>query len=158
MLTNFLKFLILNGKFIAVENYICSMNDKFKLSDCIHAVESFHDAFGIKNHYTPNAVLKSDVFDLRHRLMHEENEEYLQAAKEGDLTEIADAVGDMLYILCGTILKHGLQDKIADVFEEIQRSNMSKLDKNGQPIYREDGKVLKSELYFKPDIKRILNT
>ena len=64
----------------------------------------------------------------------------------------------MLYILCGTILKHGLQDKIADVFEEIQRSNMSKLDKNGQPIYREDGKVLKSELYFKPDIKRILNT
>ena len=90
--------------------------------------------------------------------MKEENEEYLQAAKEGDLTEIADAVGDMLYILCGTILKHGLQDKIADVFEEIQRSNMSKLDKNGQPIYREDGKVLKSELYFKPDIKRILNT
>jgi predicted HAD superfamily Cof-like phosphohydrolase len=64
----------------------------------------------------------------------------------------------MLYILCGTILKHGLQDKIADVFEEIQRSNMSKLDKNGKPIYREDGKVLKSELYFKPDIKRILNT
>ena len=64
----------------------------------------------------------------------------------------------MLYILCGTILKHGLQDKIADVFEEIQRSNMSKLDKNGQPICREDGKVLKSELYFKPDIKRILNT
>ena len=90
--------------------------------------------------------------------MKEENEEYLQAAKEGDLTEIADAVGDMLYILCGTILKHGLQDKIADVFEEIQRSNMSKLDKNGKPIYREDGKVLKSELYFKPDIKRILNT
>ncbi len=89
--------------------------------------------------------------------MKEENEEYLQAAKEGDLTEIADAVGDMLYILCGTILKHGLQDKIADVFEEIQRSNMSKLDKNGKPIYREDGKVLKSELYFKPDIERILN-
>ena len=89
--------------------------------------------------------------------MKEENEEYLQAAKDGDLTEIADAVGDMLYILCGTILKHGLQDKIADVFEEIQRSNMSKLDKDGKPIYREDGKVLKSELYFKPDLKKILN-
>ena len=66
------------------------------------------------------------------------------------------ALGDMLYILCGTILKHGLQDKIADVFQEIQRSNMSKLDKNGKPIYREDGKVMKSNLYFKPDIKRIL--
>ena len=90
--------------------------------------------------------------------MKEENEEYLQAAKDGDLTEIADAVGDMLYILCGTILKHGLQDKIADVFEEIQKSNMSKLDKNGKPIYREDGKVLKSELYFKPKIKEILSS
>ena len=88
--------------------------------------------------------------------MHEENEEYLEAAKEGDLIEVADALGDMLYILCGTILKHGLQDKIAEVFQEIQRSNMSKLDKDGKPIYREDGKVLKSDLYFKPNIQSIL--
>ena len=93
---------------------------------------------------------------LRFDLMKEENEEYLDAAKKGDLIEIADALGDMLYILCGTILKHGLQHKIADVFQEIQRSNMSKLDKNGKPIYREDGKVLKSDLYFKPDIKGVL--
>jgi hypothetical protein len=62
----------------------------------------------------------------------------------------------MLYILCGTMLKHGLQDKMEDVFMEIQRSNMSKLDKNSNPIYREDGKVMKSELYFKPNIKSIL--
>jgi predicted HAD superfamily Cof-like phosphohydrolase len=88
--------------------------------------------------------------------MSEENEEYLEAAKNGDLVEIADALGDQLYILCGTILKHGLQDKIVDVFKEIQRSNMSKLDENGKPIYREDGKVMKSELYFKPNIKSIL--
>ena len=64
----------------------------------------------------------------------------------------------MLYILCGTILKHGLQDKIQDIFQEIQRSNMSKLDINGKPIYREDGKILKSEMYFKPNIKEILNS
>lgn len=134
------------------------MKNNLKLSHCIKAVETFHNAFGISNEYSPNATILEKDFILRYSLMKEENEEYLQAAKEGDLTEIADAVGDMLYILCGTILKHGLQDKIADVFEEIQRSNMSKLDKNGQPIYREDGKVLKSELYFKPDIKRILNT
>ena len=88
--------------------------------------------------------------------MSEENEEYLEAAKNGDLVEIADALGDQLYILCGTILKHGLQDKIVEVFKEIQRSNMSKLDENGKPIYREDGKVMKSELYFKPNIKSIL--
>jgi predicted HAD superfamily Cof-like phosphohydrolase len=77
-------------------------------------------------------------------------------AKNGDIVEIADALGDQLYILCGTILKHGLQYKIEEVFQEIQRSNMSKLDVNGQPIYREDGKVMKSELYFRPDIKSIL--
>jgi len=74
-----------------------------------------------------------------------------------NIVEIADALGDQLYILCGTILKHGLQFKIAEVFKEIQRSNMSKLDADGKPIYREDGKVLKSELYFKPDIKAILD-
>jgi predicted HAD superfamily Cof-like phosphohydrolase len=88
--------------------------------------------------------------------MAEENDEYLEAAQRGDLVEIADALGDQLYILCGTILKHGLQDKIAEVFQEIQRSNMSKLDENGQPIYREDGKVMKSALYFKPNIKAII--
>ena len=134
------------------------MKNNLKLSQCVKAVETFHNAFGISNEYylQPN-ILEKD-FILRYNLMKEENEEYLQAAKEGDIVEVADAVGDMLYILCGTILKHGLQDKIADVFEEIQRSNMSKLDKNGQPIYREDGKVLKSELYFKPDIKKILNS
>jgi predicted HAD superfamily Cof-like phosphohydrolase len=88
--------------------------------------------------------------------MKEENEEYLEAAKSNDIVEIADALGDQLYILCGTILRHGLQHKIVEVFEEIQRSNMSKLDVNGKPIYREDGKVLKSELYFKPNIQKIL--
>ena len=68
---------------------------------------------------------------------------------------VADALGDMMYILCGTILSHGLQDKIEHVFEEIQKSNMSKLDRNGKPIYREDGKILKSSNYFKPNISKI---
>ncbi len=127
-----------------------------KLKETIQAVEKFHDSFGIKNNYAPTTEISEDEINLRFRLMAEENEEYLEAAKNGDIVEIADALGDQLYILCGTILKHGLQDKIADVFEEIQRSNMSKLDKDGKPIYREDGKVMKSELYFKPDIKAIL--
>jgi len=122
----------------------------------IEQVRRFHDAFGIKNNYSPHAVLESDVIDLRHRLMHEENEEYLEACKNGDLVEIADALGDMMYILCGTILSHGLQDKIENIFEEIQRSNMSKLGDDGKPIYREDGKILKGPNYFKPDIKRNL--
>jgi len=90
--------------------------------------------------------------------MAEENSEYLEAANNGDLVEVADALGDMLYILCGTIIEHGLQDKIEDVFNEIQRSNMSKLGEDGQPIFREDGKVLKGPNYFKPNISKILNS
>lgn len=126
------------------------------LAQTIDHVRAFHDAFKIGNAKSPIGQIGEKDFELRHRLMHEENEEYLQAAREGDLVEIADALGDMLYILCGTILKHGLQYKIAEVFEEIQKSNMSKLDADGQPIYREDGKVMKSDRYFKPDIQRIL--
>ncbi len=128
-----------------------------KIQDTIKAVENFHDAFGISNNYNPTTELSINDIELRHRLMEEENNEYLEAAKKGDIIEVADALGDQLYILCGTILKHGLQDKIIEVFEEIQRSNMSKLDENGKAIYREDGKIMKSELYFKPDIKSILN-
>ena len=62
-----------------------------------------------------------------------------------------------MYILCGTILSHGLQDKIEDIFEEIQKSNMSKLGSDGKPIYREDGKIMKGPNYFKPDIKRMVS-
>ena len=127
------------------------------IKETIQEVEEFHKAFGIQNNYEPTANLSETELNLRHRLMAEENEEYLEAAKNGDIVEIADALGDQLYILCGTILKHGLQNKIMDVFKGIQRSNMSKLDKEGKPIYREDGKVMKSELYFKPDIKSILD-
>ena len=122
----------------------------------IKHVERFHNAFGITNKNEPTATLDAKTIMLRYKLMREENEEYLEAAEQEDMVEIADALGDMLYILCGTILSHGMQHKIDEVFEEIQRSNMSKLDAEGKPIYREDGKVLKSELYFKPNIAAIL--
>ncbi|MBU2019886.1 MAG: nucleoside triphosphate pyrophosphohydrolase family protein [Bacteroidetes bacterium] len=127
-----------------------------EFQDIIGEVEKFHTSFGIQNNYSPVAKLSESDIELRFRLMAEENEEYLEAAKKGDIVEIADALGDQLYILCGTILKHGLQKKIEEVFQEIQRSNMSKLDENGKAIYREDGKVLKSDLYFRPNIAEIL--
>ena len=126
------------------------------VQETIANVEKFHDAFGIKNNYAPTADLTNEEVELRFNLMKEENEEYLEAARKGDVVEIADALGDQLYILCGTILRHGLQSKIEEVFQEIQRSNMSKLDEYGKPIYREDGKVLKSSLYFRPNIASIL--
>jgi predicted HAD superfamily Cof-like phosphohydrolase len=122
----------------------------------LSAVELFHKSFGLGVCAAPRANLGSRKNELRYRLMEEENKEYLEAAQSDDLVEVADALGDMLYILCGTILEHGMQYKIEEVFEEIQRSNMSKLGKDGKPLYREDGKVLKGPDYFKPDIKGIL--
>ena len=122
----------------------------------IDSVKLFHKKFNIDYLNAPKANIPLETKELRFKLMEEENLEYLKATKENNLIEIADALGDMLYILCGTIISHGLQDKIEEIFQEIQNSNMSKLGKNGKPIYREDGKVLKGPNYFKPDIRRIL--
>lgn len=123
----------------------------------IAAVEIFHKSFGLGVSEKMKASLGSDKNLLRFNLMDEENKEYFEAANNNDLIEVADALGDMLYILCGTILEHGMQYKIEEVFEEIQRSNMSKLGADGKPIYREDGKVLKGPNYFKPDIEGVLD-
>jgi len=122
----------------------------------LEAVKEFHTVFELGYSETPKSDIGEAKQILRYDLMKEENEEYLEAVKNGDLIEIADALGDMLYILCGTIIEHGLQDKIEAVFDEIQRSNMSKLDQNGKPVYREDGKVMKGAGYFKPDFTEIL--
>ena len=122
----------------------------------LESVKLFHKKFNIDYLNEPKANIPDEIKELRFKLMEEENLEYLKATRENDLVEIADALGDMLYILCGTIISHGLQNKIEEIFQEIQSSNMSKLGKNGEPIYREDGKVLKGPNYFKPDIRKIL--
>ena len=127
----------------------------------LQAVKDFHEGFQQINGTEPALITHEEV-QLRHKLMTEENDEYLEASlKDGlyteeRLTEIADALGDQLYILCGTILKHGMQHIIEDVFDEIHRSNMSKLGPDGKPILREDGKILKGEGYFKPNLKQFI--
>jgi predicted HAD superfamily Cof-like phosphohydrolase len=90
------------------------------MQDKINAVKAFHTAFKIGHRETPKADLGIDKNVLRYKLMREENEEYLEAANDNDLVEVADALGDMLYILCGTIIEHGMQHKIEEVFEEIE--------------------------------------
>lgn len=122
----------------------------------LQGVQEFHEAFGLGVEQEPKVAIGEQKKMLRFNLMKEENEEYLEAVQNNDLVEVADALGDMLYILCGTILEHGLQYKIEEVFDEIQRSNMSKLGEDGKPIYREDGKVMKGPHYFKPDFSQIL--
>ena len=122
----------------------------------LKAVRLFHETYGLGVSEEMKADLGALKNELRFNLMKEENEEYLEAVQNNDIVEIADALGDMLYILCGTILEHGLQHKIEEVFDEIQRSNMSKLGEDGKPIYREDGKVMKGPNYFKPNFSDIL--
>jgi predicted HAD superfamily Cof-like phosphohydrolase len=122
----------------------------------LNAVKLFHETYGLGVSTEIKADLGALKNELRFNLMKEENEEYLEAVQNNDIVEIADALGDMLYILCGTILEHGLQHKIEAVFDEIQRSNMSKLGEDGKPIYREDGKVMKGPNYFKPNFSDIL--
>ena len=129
--------------------------DSNKLLYKIMSVHEFHESFLIGNASEPKLIEEKD-YTLRYNLMKEETDEYLEACKNGDLTEIADALGDQMYILFGSILKHGLQHKIEEIFDEIHKSNMSKLDENGKPIFREDGKVLKSTNYFRPDIAKFL--
>ena len=127
------------------------------MKDKIQAVKEFHKAFKLDYLEQPKGNIGLEKNKLRFNLMREENEEYLEAANNNDMVEVADALGDMLYILCGTIIEHGMQYKIDEIFNQIQNSNMSKLGADGNPIYREDGKVLKGPNYFKPDIKGILD-
>ena len=122
----------------------------------LNAVKLFHETYGLGVSTEIKADLGALKNELRFNIMKKENEEYLEAVQNNDIVEIADALGDMLYILCGTILEHGLQHKIEAVFDEIQRSNMSKLGEDGKPIYREDGKVMKGPNYFKPNFSDIL--
>ena len=137
-------------KFIKINYYIIMKKQ-------IESVKKFHNTYKLGYSETPIANLGNNKNKLRFSLMSEENEEYLEAANNDDIIEVADALGDMLYILCGTIIEHGMQDIIEDVFVEIQRSNMSKLGEDGEPIYREDGKVLKGPNYFKPNFKKFFN-
>lgn len=142
-----------------MENSTTSVTSKKgsqSFSSIIDCVRKFHNAFGISNAETISGQLDEETVRLRHRLMAEETEEYLEAALEGNIVEIADALGDQLYILCGTILSHGLEHVIEEVFAEIQSSNMSKLGADGLPILREDGKVMKGPHYFKPRIAEVL--
>jgi hypothetical protein len=118
-------------------------------------IQYFNEAFGVVVNNAPTH-LDSDTTALGIRLMREEVDEYETAAADHDMVEIADGLGDQLYILLGNIIKHGLQHVILEIVSEIHLSNMSKLE-DGKVIYREDGKVMKGKYYFKPNIKGILD-
>ena len=91
---------------------------------------------------------------LRIDLIKEELEELTEAMENKDLLEVADALTDILYVTYGA--GHAFGIDLDKCFEEVQNSNMSKLGENGEPIYNENGKVMKGPNYFKPDLKKII--
>ena len=95
------------------------------------------------------------INNLRLELIREELSELTEAMKNKDLLEVADALTDILYVTYGA--GHAFGINLDKCFEEVQNSNMSKLDDNGKPIYNEHGKVMKGPNYFKPDLKKFIN-
>ena len=92
---------------------------------------------------------------LRLDLIKEELNELTEAMNNKDLLEVADALTDILYVTYGA--GHAFGINLDKCFEEVQNSNMSKLDNNGKPIYNNDGKVMKGPNYFKPDLSKFVN-
>jgi predicted HAD superfamily Cof-like phosphohydrolase len=127
----------------------------------INNLIEFNEAFGIDFPKSP-LLVDAKTQELRVNLLLEELEEYRVANTKGDITEVLDAIGDMLYIVLGTAVQHGMQNIVEEAFRVIHSSNMSKLDKDGNPIINGDqmydprrpiGKVLKSEMYWAPTEK-----
>ena len=92
------------------------------------------------------------ITQLRYDLIKEELDEFEKAIKTNDLKEVADALTDILYVTYGA--GHSFGINLDKCFEEVQRSNMSKLDRDGKPIYNEKGKVMKGPNYSKPNLKQ----
>ena len=101
-----------------------------------------------------SSLSSEKINNLRISLINEELEEFKEAIKNNDLKEVADALTDILYVTYGA--GHAFGINLDKCFDEVQRSNMSKLGEDGKPIYNEFGKVMKGPKYFKPDLSKFL--
>jgi predicted HAD superfamily Cof-like phosphohydrolase len=122
------------------------------MSKFYHDVKDFHIAFGQRVGEKPELPDISER-ELRMSLLVEEYAEYLKAESENDIVEIADALADMIYIICGTAVSYGIPLDV--IYDEVHQSNMNKLV-DGKVIRREDGKVKKPEGWQPPDIRKII--
>ena len=116
-------------------------------------VKIFMETFGQEVKNEPSFSSKK-INDLRYELIREELEEFKDALKNKDILEVADALTDILYVTYGA--GHAFGIDLDKCFEEVQQSNMSKLDEKGKPIYNESGKVMKGPGYFKPDLTKFV--
>ena len=117
-------------------------------------VKTFMETFGQEVKSKPSFSSKK-INDLRYNLIKEELDELKQAIDKNDLLEVADALTDILYVTYGA--GHAFGIDLDKCFEEVQNSNMSKLDESGKPIYNEHGKVMKGPNYFKPDLSKFVS-
>lgn len=116
-------------------------------------VKEFHQVYGLKDLESPGFP-DDDIIDLRFKLIDEEYDEFEEAVEDGVIEEVAKELADLLYVCYGTACAYGID--IDAVFAEVHKSNMSKLDDDGKPVRRDDGKVLKSKNYSPPNIKKVL--
>jgi predicted HAD superfamily Cof-like phosphohydrolase len=128
--------------------------DSNPLIDPLKAAITFHAAFNLPRQAVPNIEIESQLADLRMALLNEEVQEFSDAVADADIVGIADALADIVYVIYGTAVTYGID--LNRVLAEVHRSNMSKLDGNGKPLIRDDGKVIKSEQYFPPDVAGVL--
>ncbi len=119
-----------------------------------NSVKKFMEVFG-QEVKTKAEFPSKKIADLRFSLIKEELDEFSQALKEKDLKEVADALTDILYVTYGA--GHAFGIDLDKCFEEVQRSNMSKLGDDGKPIYNDKGKVMKGPNYFEPDLSKFIN-
>lgn len=129
--------------------------DSHQHSAAMVSVLEFHSTFGLPVNTNPTLRIDSELGRLRIDLLEEEVGEFADATKRQDLTALADALGDIVYVAYGAAATYGID--LDSVLAEIHRSNMSKLGADGRPVYRNDGKVLKSPLYSPPDIATVLD-
>jgi predicted HAD superfamily Cof-like phosphohydrolase len=113
-------------------------------------METFRQEIKNKPSFSTDKINK-----LRYDLIKEELDEFKDALDNKDLLEVADALTDILYVTYGA--GHAFGIDLDKCFDEVQKSNMSKLDKNGKPIFNDAGKVMKGSNYFKPNLKKFLN-
>lgn len=124
------------------------------LENVIEDVSKFHKACDIVELETPTLPDESRR-KLRRKLIEEEFQEFIDAEEENDIVEVADALADLIYVICGTALEYGIP--LTDVWNEVQRSNMAKINpETGKVIKRADGKILKPKSWQPPDIAGIL--
>jgi predicted HAD superfamily Cof-like phosphohydrolase len=127
------------------------------MKDQLEMLVEFHSAGVVHLEEKPTIDIPPAVTDLRISLLEEELDEYKKALNDDDLVAVADALTDLMYVLLGTYVSHGLQDYAEALFLEVHRSNMSKFSDSGEIIHRDDGKVLKPGAFFPPDIESVLN-